>query len=44
MAMNALKKTLGKDFDINRLSAAFVSADDQKYKKLDLSTIRKLLK
>jgi proteasome alpha subunit len=42
LAVKALKKVLGKDFDADRLSAAYVDIKDRKYKKLDVGELRKL--
>ena len=44
LAIKCLKKVLGKDFDTERLSAAFIGAQDQKYRKIDAGTLRKLAK
>ncbi|MBU2589791.1 MAG: archaeal proteasome endopeptidase complex subunit alpha [Nanoarchaeota archaeon] len=40
MAIGALKKVLGKDFDIKRIDAAYIKKSDKKFTKAD----RKLLK
>ncbi|MAG45509.1 MAG: proteasome endopeptidase complex, archaeal, alpha subunit [Nanoarchaeota archaeon] len=44
LAMRALRKVLGKDFDINRISAAFVGVDDKKYRKIELNELKKIIK
>jgi len=35
LSVKALKKTLGKDFDIGRLDGAYVSIKDKEFKKID---------
>lgn len=42
LAIRALKKVLGKDFDLGRISAAYVRIDDQKYKKVGVNELKKL--
>jgi len=44
LAVRALKKVLGKDFDVERLSAAYIDIDDSKYKKIEQGLLRKLSK
>jgi proteasome alpha subunit len=44
LAVSALKKVLGKDFDVERLSAAYIDVSDRKYKKMDQGMLRKLVR
>jgi proteasome alpha subunit len=44
LSIRALGKALGKDFDINRISAAFVGVEDKKYRKIELNELKKLTK
>ncbi len=44
LAIRALKKALIKDFDVERLSAAYIDIGEKKYKKIDIGMLRKLSK
>ena len=44
LAIKAFKKVLGKNFDVNRLSGAYIKSDDKKFSKVDVNYIRKLAK
>ena len=44
LAVRAFKKVLGKNFDINRLSGAYVNVDNKKFTKVDGNYIKKLAK
>lgn len=44
LAIRGLKKALGKDFDVDRLSAAYVDIAEKKFRKMDISLLRKLSK
>lgn len=44
LAIKSFKKVLGKNFDVNRLSGAYVKSDDKKFTKVDVNYIRKLAK
>lgn len=44
ISVKALKKALGKEFDIERLSAAEIRKDDKKFKKIDINSIKKIIK
>ena len=44
LAVKALSKALGKEFDIERLSAAKIELNNKKFKKIDISEIKKLIK
>jgi len=35
LAINAFKKVLGKDFDLRRIDAAFIKADEKKFTRVD---------
>jgi proteasome alpha subunit len=44
LAVGAFKKVLGKNFDINRLSGAYIGKDTKKFTKVDVAYIKKLSK
>ncbi len=44
LAIRGLKKVLIKDFDVERLSAAYIDVNEKKYKKIDVGMLRKLSK
>ena len=44
LAIRSLKKALTKDFDVERLSAAFIDIDEKRYRKIELNLLRKLSK
>jgi proteasome alpha subunit len=44
LAIKAFKKVLGKNFDVNRLSGAYIKQDDRKFTKIDGGYIKKLSK
>ena len=44
LSIEILKNVLGKEFDIERISAAKVSLEDKKFKKIDQEYIKKLTK
>ncbi|MBS3151542.1 archaeal proteasome endopeptidase complex subunit alpha [Candidatus Woesearchaeota archaeon] len=44
LAIRSLKKALIKDFDVERLSAAYVDIGEKKYRKIDVGMLRKLSK
>lgn len=42
LAISALKKVLGKEFDINRIDGAFITMKDKKFERLNKGQIKKL--
>jgi proteasome alpha subunit len=44
LAVKALKKVLGKDFDVARIDAAYINVKDKMYKKLKQEELQKLAK
>ncbi len=44
LAIKSFKKVLGKNFDVNRLSGAYIKKIDKKFIKVDMNYIRKLSK
>ena len=44
LAIRALKKVLGKDFDIKRIDGAYIRLDEKKFKRLDTKYLTKLTK
>ena len=44
LSIRAFKKVLGKNYDINRLSGAFIKKDERKFSKVDVNYIKKLSK
>lgn len=44
LAVNALKKILGSNFDISRLDAAYIKTDEKKFTKLTRKELERLLK
>ena len=44
LAVNSLKKVLGKDFNLDRLDGCSISTSDKKFKRLTREHIRKCLK
>ena len=44
LALNAFKKVLGKNFDINRMGGAYIKISDKKFTKVDVNYIRKVAK
>lgn len=44
LAIKAFKKVLGKNFDVNRMSGAYIKRDEKKFTKVDANYIRKLAK
>ena len=44
LAIRALKKVLGKDFDIKRIDGAYIKLSDKKFTKLDVKYLAKLVK
>lgn len=44
MAVGAFKKVFGKDFDSDRLDAAFIKVDEKVFKRVDKESLRKLAK
>lgn len=43
LSIKALKKTLGKEFDINRIDGAFIKISDKKFTRLKKEQIKKLM-
>jgi len=41
LAVSALKKVLGKEFDLNRVDGAYITTKEQKFKRLEKSQIKK---
>ena len=44
LAIKAFKKVLGKNFDVNRLSGAYIKKNERKFTKVDMNYIKKLAK
>ena len=44
LAIRALKKALTKEFDVERLSAAYIDIEEKKYRKIEIGMLRKLSK
>ena len=44
LAINSLKRVLGKDFDLKRIDCAYVMKTEQKFTRVDLNALRKILK
>jgi proteasome alpha subunit len=44
LAIRALKKVLGKDFDIKRIDGAYIKLDEKQFKRLDTKYLAKLVK
>ncbi len=44
LAIRALKKALVKDFDVERLNAAYIDLSEKKYRRIDMNLLRKLSK
>mgnify|MGYP001562350098 CR=1 FL=1 len=44
LAIRALKKVLGKDFDIKRIDGAYIKTDEKQFKRLDTKYLIKLIK
>ena len=44
LAIKALKKVLGKDFDIKRIDGAYINQEEKQFKKLDTKYLTKLMK
>lgn len=44
LAIRALKKVLGKDFDIKRIDGAYIKLDEKKFTRLDTKYLTKLTK
>lgn len=40
LSMNALKKVLGKDFDLRRIDGAYIKADEKKFVRIDKKKMR----
>lgn len=40
LAVNALKKVLGKDFDLRRIDAAYIKSDEKKFTKVDKKKLK----
>ena len=40
LAINAFKKVLGKDFDLRRIDAAFIKADEKKFTRVDKKKLK----
>lgn len=40
LSMNALKKVLGKDFDVRRIDGAYIKADEKKFVRVDKKKMR----
>ncbi len=40
LAMNALKKVLGKDFDVRRIDGAYIKSDEKKFVRIDRKKMR----
>ena len=44
LAIRALKKVLGKDFDIKRIDGAYIKLDEKKFKRIDAKFLTKITK
>ena len=44
LGIKALRKVLGKDFDIRRIDGAYIKQDEKQFKKLDTNYLKKLMK
>ena len=44
LAVRALKKVLGKDFDIKRIDGAYIKLDERQFKKFDTKYLTKIIK
>ena len=44
LSIRALKKVLGKEFDIKRIDCAYIRLDDKKFKRMDIKNLQKLAK
>lgn len=44
LAANAVRKVLGKDFDVGRLDGAYIRTDEKLFKRIEKDHLRKLIK
>ncbi len=44
LAIKALKKVLGKEFDIKRIDGAYIKTSEKQFKKMDIKYLQKLIK
>ena len=44
LGIKALRKVLGKDFDIRRIDGAYIKQEEKQFKKLDTNYLKKLMK
>jgi len=44
LALKALKKVLGKEFDMKRIDAAYIKTSERQFKKIDMKYLQKLVK
>ena len=44
LAVKALKKVLGKEFDIKRIDGAYIKTSDKKFTRIDVKYLQKLIK
>ena len=44
LSIRALKKVLGKEFDIKRIDCAYIRLDDKKFKRMEMKNLQKLAK
>ena len=44
LAIGAMKKVFGKDFDIERIDGSYIKTADKTFRKIDRDTLRKLVK
>ena len=44
LAISAMKRVLGKDFDIKRIDCAYVGKNDPKFNRVDLNYLRRVVK
>ena len=44
LSIRALKKVLGKEFDIKRIDCAYIRLDDKKFKRMEIKNLQKLAK
>jgi len=44
LGIKALRKVLGKDFDIRRIDGAYIKQDEKQFKRLDTNYLKKLMK
>ncbi len=43
LGVKALKKVLGKDFDVERIDGAYIKTSDKRFKRLELNNLKKMI-